>query len=333
MSQIPQNPQDDPPESAGNEVIEVKPETKGLKALAPPLLISIAVVYGAMSFLMPSSFVTKKDFTTNIQSVAEEVTALKNEVGNLKSNVVTKDIITPINAELTAIKNQISSFVARDTITSLQSDVNNLKNTATNNTDLIAKVNTLQNTITSLTDKLKTAEDKIATQQTQIASLQSGITSPGVPTGQVTATVIGNTFTGSQVLTFAPIVASSTGSQSFTFTLNNGTGKTINNVQLAVGLQLMDSNGNVMVGGLPTGTTVSLTSPSLTAIWQTQSTGFAYLIGFTNTSPTGIFGGLGAITQPAGNASYQITVTVATGTTPLASQFSIYPIIKIVSFN
>ncbi len=153
-------------------------------------------------------------------------------------------------------------------------------------------------------------------------------------TGLVSATVLGNAFTGSQTLNFAATTAntSATISQQFSFTIANGTGKTINNIQLAVALELLDSSSTTPLSGVPAGATINIISSGLSTIWTQQSTGIPYILGYLNSSTAGIFGSsIGLMSQTPGTATYTVTVTVTT--TQPTPAFNIYPLVKVLNYN
>lgn len=185
-------------------------------------------------------------------------------------------------------------------------------------------------TIKTHSSSISALQTSVASLQSTVVMLQSQITTTTASATPVSVALVPNAFTGSSLISFAGLNTNSTIGNSFTFNLTNSTGKTITNVQLAIGLELLDSNQNVISAGLPI--TVTLTSSGLSTIWAQQTTGYPYILGFTNTATTGLFGGIGVITQATGTTSYTINVTVVSGSTAIPA-FYIYPVIKVQSYS
>ncbi len=311
-----------------------------LKAIGLLVLAGIVVSVLAVNVLFLGNYVSKADDVKNLQTITDAITKTKNDLTQTVTavqntmNALPVSVTAQVNNSITQATNTMNNQIA-----TMQAQVNNVasKTDITNLSDEIAnldtKIDTLteqattdKSTITALTTRIQTLETKVATIST--TNTTSGTTNT---TGQVSVQVVGNVFTGSQLLNFGAMTSNSTSSQILTFRVDNEVGKTINNVQFAVGLELLDANNAIISGGLPSGTSVSLSSTGI--IWTPQSSGLTYILGFVNTTPSGVFSGLGAVSQSQGIAAYQVTVTVTTGANPIANSFNIYPIIKIISFN
>jgi hypothetical protein len=192
--------------------------------------------------------------------------------------------------------------------------------------------------ITTLQGKLDTLSAQVTNLATT-ANTTTTTTGTGVTTTDgIYVVVTGNPFTGSQVLGFSAISGNASSAQALNFQVTNNTGKAITNIQFAIGLELLDANSNIITAGLPAISpvaTVGITSSGTMAVWSQQSTGINYILGFTNSTPTGIFGGIGVLSQGTGTAQYTITVTVSntgTGATTTPS-FNIFPIVKVISYS
>ncbi len=292
------------------------------------VILTISIFAGNSMYAKSADITALKGQITSLQAgVKAAQDGLTTAVGGIPNqiNTVVAASLSQVNAQINTDKATLASLSSQ--ITGNINDIANLK--ANNST-----ITNLQLTIASLTKQLSADETTIKTLQDSITNLQNSVLALQPVTGtntsgvsNVTIAIVGNPFTGSTSLVFAPIT-SSTASQSFSFTVTNNSGKTLNNVQFAIGLQLLDSTGNPITAGLPSGTTLSISSTGV--IWNSQTTGYSYLLGFTNAAPTGIFGSMGAINIPTGTSTYSIIVTL-TGTT--TNSLSVYPIVKIVNSN
>jgi hypothetical protein len=161
--------------------------------------------------------------------------------------------------------------------------------------------------------------------------------------GQLTATVIGNVFTGAQYMSFGSGLSSSSSSativnQSFSFQVDNQVGRTVTNVQFAIGLEFLGADSNILMGnwgqGLPSKVIVTLASSGTMTPWVFQSTGYPYIYGYTNSATTGIFGGIGAISQSSGTATYTVSVTITNPVGEVAvPPFNVLPIVKVMGYS
>ena len=313
-----------------------KSSRSGLTVIAIAVLLSVVVNY----FIGSSQMVSKKDFTLNVGGMATTVNNMKATVDSNASSLgaALTGIPNQINAGINTAIGQFNTSLSQLTtqvqadktaVADIKKQVDALSTQITNglpgNTQIQSQLTKIDQSITALTQRLDGDKVRLDDLAAKVLALTPS-TGTGTTTTAVTATVLGNTFTGSTSLLFAPITTSA--SQSISFSVANNTGKTLNNIQFAIGLQLLDSMGNPLTTGLPAGTTVALSSTGV--LWNAQSTGYNYILGFTNTTPTGIFGGIGAISQASGTATYNVSVTI-TGTT--TSQIVIYPIVKVVSFS
>ena len=275
---------------------------------------------------------------TNANKAQVTADGVANNVSNAQSSV------TDLTNKITTINGQIST---------LQSSIATINNQGYVKASQIAgmatadQVNALNKTILDLqaaSDGLKAQlaidEANLTAAQVAIKALQTTTTTTPTTTlattttvSNVTTALVGNAFTGSTLLNFTAMPINTAVTQSFAFNIINATSASITNVQLAIGLEILDSSNNVVMAGLPTDATVTITSGGLATMWVAQSTGYKYLLGFTNTSTSGIFGGIGVITQGVGTTQYSVTVTVNSGATNPVPAFQLYPIVKVVSFE
>lgn len=264
----------------------------------------------------------------DLNAVKAQVAALSQQIGALPP-IPTADVNTLKQqvADLTNKINGLQNLANKNDIAGLQNSISGVSN------DLA----TLKKSVDAVTAAQQ--KDAAAIAQLQVTPTPTPTASPtGATPGQVTATVQGNPFTGSANLAF-PASANATVSQTFSFTINNGLNKQISQIQLAVGLQLFDQTGNILVNGLPGGvnvtggTTVSISSTGV--LWSYQSTGVNYLLGFTNASLGGIFGSIGSLSQGPGSQSYQATVVVTfpASVAGFPSQIGVSPVVKVVSYQ
>ncbi len=328
----------------------------------PFIVTAIIVLLISYVVLIPYVAVTKTDFTTNIGNVVKDITALKDadkvmspKIDAANSNVVAfaanvntqKAGIDALTVQLNDIKNQIAT--ANNNINNMQSNINNnlvvksgldaLIKSSVNTADLQKAIDANKATVVDLTAKLAQAQKDIKTLQDRPSTTSSGTGGVGtagvITTGQVTATVIGNSFTGNSMLAVPSLITNGTSSQSFVFQIANGLDVSINNIQLAIGLQLLDPTSSAQWTGAPSLTLmpISVSSFGMGTIWTAQDTGYAYYRGFVN-SATGIFGGIGTLSQPKGITNYTVTITVTNtiANTTLQS-FQILPVVRILNYS
>lgn len=320
----------------------------GIRQIIIMAIISVIVSFGlAVAWILPQTE-SAANFKANIGPIITDITTLKNTQKGDEGTIAT------LSTQITGLSKQVSD---------LQASLNTLGATVANHTNLIngaptrAQLDALQTQITTLNSKVAALPDsatlkadytaQIATVQASLNTVSQKVTElatslngtgggtggTATPAGQVTATVLGNAFTGSQILSYLNgVPATLASSQSFSFQLTNNTGKSITNIQLAIGLEVLDANNNVLQAGLPTTTTVTLSSSGTAVVWGQQTTGIPYILGFANTVPTGIFGGLGVLSQSTVNGTYNLTVTVTSGANATPA-FQLFPIVKVVSFS
>lgn len=329
-------------------------------------IVLVAVSLGLSFFLFGQGNVKQQDFSNNIAPIAKDITTLKDsdkviasDITGLKTAVSTQgNQVANTDAKIAPLSNQIAA---------LQSSVNGIPSTVNSQVASqiasqlagVAKqtdVSAVQSQMASAQSSLGTVKDSVAGLKTtideqaktikdlqaKVTALQSQPSTSGgifggttttagtVTDGQVTAVVLGNSFTGSQTLSFPSISANTSASQSFVVQVANGLGRTSNNIQLAVGLELFDTNNN-MLNPTPTpfanANNFSLSGMNL--IWTQQSTGYTYFIGFTNSSSTSIFGNLGVLSQGTGITNYTLTVSIRNDSGAPSQAINIIPIVKV----
>ena len=337
--------EDEMPERVSRAELPMEPETKpsstgGLKALLMPGMVALGICLVVVQFWVMPQFDT---ITKGIQALAGSVNAATTESAAAKASVATvgtqlttiNNQLTQLNnannaasQEITAIKSREAQFLTPEKVAALQTKVDGVATTSSN---LANQITQHQATIDSLTKLIATLQSTI-NGTTTTTTTTGGTTT--TTTGLVTPTIIGNPFTGVQYLKYDTFATNTTASQMLSFQINNGTGKTINNVQLGVLLQVYDGSGASLYT-LPAGTVLSVTSGSnlLGTIWSEQSTGVSYYRGFTNGALTGILGNIGAISQSPGTQTYSVTVAIANNTGTNLPAIIMYPVVKVLSYN
>ena len=347
-------PVDDTPPPATREEIEAEMGTEkrkgfNIQSLAFPAIISLVICFAMINFIVNPTGIAKQ-FNAQAVLIADSATAQKNMQDaittsqNLYKTISDKD--NAINSQIASLQGSISGLKNNN------SDVDTLKTQVTQiNTNLTAlktsvdglpanvkseylalitglqkEIDGLITSITSLSDRVKVLETKPTPTPTVTPT-----PTPTPTTGTVSVAVIGNAFTGSQLIIVPGLAVGNTSTQTLTFSINNALGKPIKDVQLAIGLQTVNPAGTNYT--LPTDAVVTLSSSGFGTMWTAQSTGYAYLLGFTNTSASGIFGSLGAINQETGTTTYTISVTVTAGATNAIPAFNMYPLVRVVSYS
>ncbi len=325
----PEEPVEVPRKVKATEVTTVVQESGGWKALVPPILGSVV-----LAFLMIQMIVMPKiDEVAKVAQTAQlDVNAAKTELAKFAGiqTELTKATTVSNNLaqEITAIKAREAGFLTSDKLTALQAQVTQLASTVSglgsNHTTDIGK---LKDQITALSKSLTELQATV----NGTSTTTNGTT---VVSGQVTPTIIGNPFTGVQYLKFDTTLNGTTATQTLSFQIANGTGKTINNLQLGILLQIFDVNG-ANYYTLPAGTTLGVMAGSnmMGTIWTEQSTGVSYYRGYTNSALTGMLGNVGAISQNAGIQTYSVTVSISNQMGTSLPALVIYPVVKVLSFN
>lgn len=310
-------------------------------------IITVVLIL-AVSYVMISYFgVTKEDFNKNIalmlnadDSVKADVTAIKSsitaEINKIPGAITTQvnSAISSLSARLTALENGDNNFGSQ--ISSLNTQLTN----SLSSTNGI--INELTQTITDLENAIKAQETtinglkvKITTLETEVSDLGTGSGDTTTPTGEVGAYIVGNAFTGLTAMTFEPIAAGASTSMTFTFQIDNQTGKKLDTISMALALQTFNADGTyrTLTAGT-TGVNVSVTSDILSLKWISQTTGIPYLLGFMssiNTSGfTSMFGDF--IVNPGLN-TYTMTVTIENKTSATIDEIIVAPLIQVVSFT
>ena len=266
---------------------------------------------------------------TNLQTA---INALQGKIDGLTASMTAlqgKNYVTPDQLGKYVTSDQLKGFATSDQIANLQSQLDALKKQQVADE---AQLNNFQNkqiADEAAITKLQTAPPPTTT----TTQTSSGSNSGSSALSGVSVNVLGNPFTGSSVLAINGLTASGNmQSASFSFTVNNTTANTINNLQLAIGLQTVNAS-NTGYLTLPTDCTSTLVSSGLSTIWTYQ--GYqSNILEFTNTSLGGIFGGVGGINLPVGSTTFTVTFTITAGATttpatPIPS-FNAYSLVKVV---
>ena len=258
---------------------------------------------------------------SNLKTLTSKIDSISNQLNAIPNSYATTSQVNSLNSTMSALQN---------TVNQLQASLQNVPSSS--------QLTSLQNSLNSLQTQLNTDEATIKSQGVLIATLQNSTTTTTTTTTtnsptNVTATVLGNVFSGSQLLPFSSgIPISGTATTSFQFTLANNTGATINNVQLAIGLETLNASSTSTIT-LPPDASLAITSSGSAVSWASQGYVQTGLWGFTNNAVSGIFGSIGAISQGTGTTTYTINITVTAGATNSISPFNIFPLVKVVSYQ
>jgi len=306
-------------------------ESRDWKAWIAPVVIS-----AVLSFIMIQMVALPKvdDVSKFAATTQADVNALKPEVAKIagmQGQVTQATTIGNNNAaDINGIKSREASFLTSDKLTPLQTQLTQLSSTVTGLGNQSGEITKLKDQLAALT---KTVND---IQSTLNATTSLGTSGAGgtVVAGQVVPSVIGNPFTGVQYLKYDTTANNTTNSQTLSFQIANGTGKTINNLQLGLLLQLYDASGANLYT-FPAGATLGVQAGSnmLGTIWTEQSTGVSYYRGFTNSALTGMLGNIGALSQTPGVQTYSVTVSITNYTGATLPTVIMYPVVKVLSFN
>ncbi len=330
----------------------------------PALIAGIFAVIISLG-VTNAQLLSKTDFEVNIKGVLSTITGIQNDVKASKDSMTSAvnglpnqinnamkptvdqlntsvkqmdDRIKGFDGTLASLKDQIATIGTQSSskVDALSGNMSSNLNTLTKSlSEANAKIDILQNKVSTDATTIQILNTTIGDLKTQLANVINGTTQIGgsggttTTTGGVTVTVIGNAFTGSQVLPISNLGATQSVTTSFQFEINNASGKEIKNMQLAVGFQLYQTSSNIAY--TPTNLTFTLSS-GLGTVWTQQSTGMASVIGFTNASTSGIFGNLGSINQNVGKQRYTMTLTITNGGTATTS-FDVYPAVVILTYS
>jgi hypothetical protein len=138
----------------------------------------------------------------------------------------------------------------------------------------------------------------------------------------------------SGTITTTPSVAG-TSYQAITLQVTNNNAVTCNNIQLVLGLAVVDSNGNstTLPAWLPSGQNIAVNSGGFGASWTFQNISSPNIWVFSNTSTTNMFG-MGAISLvPGQTQTFTQNVQISNSTVGGYQTFYLYPIIRVISFT
>ena len=202
---------------------------------------------------------------TNLQTA---INALQGKIDGLTASMTAlqgKNYVTPDQISKFATSDQLKGFATSDQIANLQSQLDALKKQQVADEAQLNNIQNKQIADEAAITKLQTAPPPTTTTQTS-----SGSNSGSSALSGVSVNVLGNPFTGSSVLAINGLTASGNmQSASFSFTVNNTTANTKNNLQLAIGLQTVNAS-NTGYLTLPTDCTSTLVSSGLSTIWTYQ---------------------------------------------------------------
>jgi len=132
----------------------------------------------------------------------------------------------------------------------------------------------------------------------------------------------------------ATTLSSQSTSQTITLQVTNTNTVVVNNVQLALGLAVVDSSGNSVSTPLPTGQTLAVSSGGFGSSWTFQNITSPNIWIFTNVASSNMFG-LGAISLQPGQ-TLTLTQNIQLNNTTTSQQGGtvyLYPIIRVLSFT
>jgi TolA-binding protein len=279
---------------------------------------SVDSVNASISAVQTSLQTASADTTSKISAINGQISALQNSIATINNQL-----------KGYATTSQLSGFISGDQLSAANSTIA-----------------ALQTTIKTLQAQLATDEANITANQAAIKALQTTTTPTTTPTSnKVTAVIVPNTFGGGQTISFASLPNSTstpnTESGNFNFMITNNTSVTVNNIQMAVILEVLAGNGStnslVDLTNVSYAATVAINLNGYITSWTQQSTGQIGVLGFTNVIPSGLLANLGTISQtPGTSAPYTVTVTITiapTSTTTPVPSFTIVPMVKVVSYQ
>ncbi len=332
------------------------------KPLLAALVIGVIfalVISSGMTGLVTKSYDAKNwtDNTTALQQIKSQLTNVQKNIDTAMTNVnnainqVDEKVnlgvssgLAPLNSEISGYSNKINTLETQ--LNSLQSELNGVKSQAAGVSTLQASINDLQGKISTLTTQINTlqtsintANSKITSLETKVAALEVKITEPpettttGVTGTGVYAAILSNPFFPDiKHINVSAQAVSTTITYPFNFSITNTTGKDITEIKLAVALGFYDAGGTISQQ-IPSGTVVTINLNGYLTAFTQQTTGVSSVLGYTNTVTTGVFGGMGNISQSAGVANYTITIAITTGATNPLPACIIMPNVQVVSYK
>jgi hypothetical protein len=362
-----QNIEYQPPisEGGGNSGGRPKMGNSGslVKSILISLIVSVVVIFGVYSM---GYFVTKGDFTKNLGSVATDIgnitTNSKKTLDTFQttiSDLVDTKVATalkgvPTSAALTAATDtankaqttanglqqtltqtqntatsaQQTATKAQSDVTAMKADVEALKNGTNKDAQLAQDIDGLKGRIVVLETKV-TALSATPTPTPTSTPTPTPTPNPSTGTG-LTATVVPGIF-GNITMGYPAVLALGS-TNSFQFQLANQSGKTANSIQLIVGFQVMNASNTVTIP-LPDNMTASVSLQGYMGSWVRQTGGDKSQLVFSNSTGTGIFASLYNLSQPIGNLTYTVFLTLTSPTDVFNVNYNIIPIVKVVSFT
>jgi hypothetical protein len=279
----------------------------GLKTIGLPVILSVLAVVGLafMGFLpgsAPNYIANTQALNTKIDDNASEIASMRSAVADASANASQASAdIASVRKDITAVQSSVSGFASQSNLNALKQELDTLKSSSSSGVTK-AQYDALQTKVDLLSTQIIEAQKKISDLQNGTGGVD------GIATGQVSL-VVKNNIWDTPIVGFDEIIANGTQNRSFTVDVNNGSGKTIKNMQFAIGLQLMDDNGNPYT--LPTGTDIKVSSPDLFTTWQRDIVGSQ--IAFRSSPSTDYW----MVSQPVGITSYEFRITITTGANPI----------------
>jgi hypothetical protein len=335
--------------------VQNKQSFSPMAAMLIAVVLSAIISFGIVSVVGQTKSAAKDQVTTTQDAVTKMQVSVDTAIKNINNTIagINKTVADQVTSQTSQISSQLS------TIQGSVSTASTNANTATSN------VNSMQSSISDLQAKLKTLSDNFAIVKTQdginttdITGVKSGLadlktqldklsatvtalgtsgtgtdTGTGTGTTGVTASVVGNVFTGITNVSIPSLAVSSSQSQTFTFQVDNATGAALSNISFALALQTQDVSGNLIT--LPSNIVVSIASGNPALTWTNQSTGIGYVLGYSsNVNTSGFTSLFGGFSVKSGVSQYSQTITVQnTSATTAYQAFTIVPIIKVISFS
>jgi septal ring factor EnvC (AmiA/AmiB activator) len=329
----------------------IKGKLGGINSTVLVIMVAIALV--ASYFVPQYTAVTPTKLNTLVTSImttvnqvkdaqakdASAITTLQTDVSGVKTSIagVTSSIATA-SSKVDTMSSKVDS--ANAAVSGVQSTINDSK-TKIDSLQTTVKsqdttIQSLNSSITDLTKKISDSNALIVDLQTKVIALQTATptTTPTTTstTGVVTATISANVFTGASYVNFGAIAPGASQTQSFSFQVNNQTGKTLSTIQLALALQTLDVAGSNFIT-LPTTIPVSISSGNLGMIWTQQTTGIGYLLGYVTNASTGFASIFGSTTVSTGITTYTQSIMVTNNGTVATNSMMISPMVKVTGFT
>lgn len=270
----------------GNENMGTRVKLGGgvIQTVIVSLVVAIVVFVG-MGMVGFGNFVTKKDFTTNLQGVVTTLDKAKSDITNMQkavdtaitgiSDKVNTQVNTAVSGQMGEVNNRINALSAKidtaqsqiqtalanstDALSKSNSLSGSLANINSSLEDILADFNSLKQTVSSFTTNMTALDTRLKVVETKLASGSGGTGGSSALPFTYTVAVINesdNTTTTDNI--------SHKSSLSLKLTLTNTTDKALEDIGMFIPIEIDFSHGTII------NKTMSLTG------WTIQDNGAGY---------------------------------------------------------